>query len=147
MLGQAVNILNNLLAAEGSSLVSRLRECDAYVAWPSASDRLALDRMIADNTAHQHDLVAMILKLRGYPAPAKFTAMPGGEHYLRLDFLMPHVIASVRSLIRAYESAGPTGSAEADALVSRILTSHKWHLAELERLHSNLAGAAPQLSR
>jgi hypothetical protein len=136
---KAVKILNDLLAAESSCLISRLRECDAYVAWASANDRLAVDRMIADNAAHQHDLVSMILKLRGYPTPAQFATMPGGEHYLRLDFLMPQVIASVKSLVAQYASAGPTGNAEADAMVARILTIHKRHLRELEILHSDLS--------
>ena len=66
----------------------------------------------------------------------------GGVHYLNLSYLMPQVIAGLRSLIQLYEKLGPTGSAEADGLVSRLLSDHKRHLAELEKMHSNLAPAA-----
>ena len=135
---QAVKILNDFLAAESASLVSRLRECDAYVAWTAAQDGLVIDRITADSAAHRHELVETILKLRGQPRPAQFKTMPRSEHYLRLDFLMPQMVKSMKSLAATYASAGPTGNVEADALVARILADHMRHLAELERLQGKL---------
>lgn len=134
--------LNTLLAAEYGSLLHRLSECNPFVTWPAADDRAMIQRMLADARAHRHDLANLILKLRGSPVASTYPTSVGGVHYLNLSYLMPQVIAGLRGLIQQYERLGPTGNSEADALVSRLLSDHKRHLAELEKMHSNLAPAA-----
>ncbi|MEK6643648.1 MAG: hypothetical protein AABZ08_07035 [Planctomycetota bacterium] len=134
--------LNSLLKAEYGCLVHRLGECTPFVTWPAADDRAVVQQMLADAKSHQHDLINLILKLRGSPVPPAYPTYVGGVHYLNLSYLMPQVIAGLRGLVRLYEQGGPTGHTESDALASRILSDHKRHLAELERMHSNLAASA-----
>lgn len=135
----AIETLNRLLDAEYGSLVHRLGESNPFVTWPAAADRAVVEKIVADVGRHQHELVEMILSLRGAPVPPSYPTSTGGVHYLKLSFLMPQVIASMRQLVQTYETAGSTGRPQADALISRILADHKRHLAELDRLHANLA--------
>lgn len=135
---RAVDTLNRLLAAEYGSLVRRLGEAAPFVSWRSASDRAEIRRILSDSEAHQRELIQMIIRLRGAPIPPTYPTAVGGVHYLRLTFLMPQVIAGVRDLVRLYETVGTTGDRDADALCGRILENHKRHLANLQRIHSNL---------
>ncbi len=138
----AVDILNRLLEAESGSLIHRLGESNPFVNTPAAGDYAIVERMLADVRRHGHELVEMILSLRGAPVPPRYATALGGVHYLNLSFLMPQVIANVRQLVKTYGSAGATGSPQADALIARILADHNRHLAELEKLHANLAQPA-----
>jgi len=131
----AVDALNDLLAAEYESLIPRLAQADPYVSWPAADDRALIEQMLADVEAHKRDLTQLILKLRGSPVPPRYSTETGGLHYVQLSYLMPAVIQSVREMIAAYESAGPTGSAEADALNARHLADYRRYLTHLEKLH------------
>lgn len=138
----AIETLNRLLDAEYGNLVHRLGESSPFVTWPAAADRAVVEKIVGDVRRHQHELVEMILALRGAPVPPRYPTSMGGVHYLKLSFLIPQVIAGMRQLVKLYESAGSTGRPQADALIARILTDHKRHLAELERLHANLAQPA-----
>lgn len=138
----AVDTLNALLGAEFASLIPRLGEASPFVTWPAAEDQALLRRMITDAQTHQRDLTQLILKLRGSPNPPRFSSEAGGVHYVKLSYLMPEVIEGVRRLIAAYESAGSTGSAEADSLIARQLADYQRHLAALERLHTGGAAMA-----
>lgn len=138
----AIDTLNRLLDAEYSSLVHRLGESNPFVTWPAAADRAVVEKIVADVRRHQHELVEMILSLRGAPVPLRYPTALSGMHYLKLSFLMPQVLASMRELVKTYESAGSTGRPQADALIARILADHKRYLAELEKLHANLAQPA-----
>jgi hypothetical protein len=135
-------VLNHLLRAEAGTLLQRLAESNVYSAWSSAADRLLLERMVSECRGHQQALAALILKLRGVPQTPWFPTEYGGVHYLDLTYLMPRVLEGVRSLIREYEASAGTGHAEADALLARHLSDHRRHLAELEKMHTNQAGAA-----
>jgi hypothetical protein len=138
----AVDILNRLLAAESGSLIHRLRESNPFVNTRAASDHAIVGKMIADVQRHRHELVEMILSLRGAPAPPRYATELGGVHYLKLSFLMPQVIADTRELVKTYESAGSTSYPETDALIAQILADHKRHMADLERLHAGMAQPA-----
>lgn len=138
----AVDILNRLLDAECGNLICRLGEANAYVSWPAAVDHAIVEKMLADVERHRREMIDMILSLRGSPAPPRYATALGGVHYLKLSFLMPQVVASVRQLVKTYESVGSTGRPQADALIARILTDHKRHRAELEKLHANIAQPA-----
>ena len=135
----SVDVLNRLLKAEYGNVVNRLREADPFVSAASAEDRLLLDRMLADESAHERDLSETIIALRGTPAPRDYPTDVGGLHYLQLSFLMPQIIAAKRALVKVYESAGVTGDAGADGLKDRILENHQRDLADVERMHANLA--------
>lgn len=136
----AVDTLNDLLGAEFASLIPRLGEASPFVTWPAAEDQALLRRMLADSQTHQRELTQLILKLHGSPNPPRYDVDTGGLHYVKLSHLVPEFIESVRRLITTYESAGPTGSAEADALVARNLADYQQHLTYLEKLHAG--GAA-----
>jgi hypothetical protein len=138
---QTISVLNRLLAAECGNLIFRLGECNPFVNWPAADDRAVVAHMLVDSKAHQAELANLILKLKGSPTSASYPTALGGVHYLKLSYLIPQVMAGVRGLIQAYEASSGTGHPEADALISRIVSDHRRHLAELERLHSNLAAA------
>lgn len=141
-MNQAVNVLDDLLAAERASLLQRLGESGPFVSWSATEDHALVRQMLADEHEHVRDLVEGILKLRGSPSPAVVPTDTGGVHYLQLAFLMPQVIADKRRLVKKYESAPPPDDRLAEALVSRILQTHRRHLAELEKLHVNLVHSA-----
>ncbi len=138
---QTITKLNSLLKAEYGCLVHRLGECTPFVTWPAADDRAVIQQMLVDAKAHQHELIKLILTLRGSPVPPSYPTSVGGLHYLNLSYLMPQVIAGLRGLVQLYELGGPTGHRESDALASRLLSDHKRYLAELEHMHSNLAAS------
>ncbi len=137
---RAVEILNRLLLAEYESLVPRLAEADPYVSLSSAEDRARIAGIGEDVKAHVRDLVQMILKLRGSPAPRRFATDSGGVHYVKLSSLMPAIMANLRELISTYESAsGATGVPDADMLIGAILDNYRRHFAILEKMHANPA--------
>lgn len=138
----AVDILNELLDAENGNLIHRLGESNPYISRSAAVDHAVVKKMRADVDRHRRELVEMILSLRGAPAAPTYPTPLGGVHYLKLSFLMPQVIASIRELVKTYESVGSTGRPQADALIARILADHKRHLAELERRHAAIAQPA-----
>jgi hypothetical protein len=142
MSDQPVRVLNALLAAEYANLIQRLGEATPFVTGSAAADSLLVQQMLADHRRHLRDLAAMIQRLRGTPVPPNYPTSIGGVHYLRLDYLMPQVIAGLRRLIQTYETCGGAGHPEADALIAGILADHRRHLAELQRLHANLFQSA-----
>jgi hypothetical protein len=133
--------LNALLAAEYGSLVHRLAEASAHVTWPAAGDHQIVVQMLRETQAHQAALAGAIIALRGSPRPPTYATSVGGLHYLKLSYLMPQVIAGVRGLVRLHESAR-LADAQAAEVVRRNLEDHRRHMAELERLHTNLARRA-----
>ena len=132
----AVSMLNDLLGAEFGSLIPRLAEASPFVTWRATEGQALIRRMLADAQTHQRELTLLILELRGAPNPPRYDADTGSLHYVKLSHLMPEVIESVRRLIAAYQSAGPTGSAEADTLIARNLKTYQQHLTRLEKLHT-----------
>lgn len=141
-MNQAVDVLDDLLAAERAGLLQRLGESGPFVSWSATEDHALIRKMLADERNHERDLVEMILKLRGSPSPSVLPTNTGGVHYLQLAYLMPQVIADKRRLIKVYEAASPTDDRSAEALIHRILKDHRRHLAQLEKLHANLVPSA-----
>ena len=95
--------------------------------------------MLADVEAHERDLIEMITSLRGAPMTPRYSTETSGLHYIKLDYIMPAVIDSVRQLIGIYESVGATGHSASDALIARNLANYQAYLTALEKMHSNLA--------
>ena len=138
----AVSILNKLLHAEHSSLVNRLREAGPFVSQATAKERLVVDEMLADEVNHERGLADFIIQFRGTPDPGTVPTEVGGLHYLTLSFLLPQIIKSKESLIRAYESAGSTGLQRVDDFKNRCLEDHRRHLQDLRRIHGGMAAPA-----
>ena len=135
---KTIVVLNDLLTAEYESLIPRLGEADPFVTWPAAADRALVERMLTNVEDHERDLTELILTVRGSPVPRRFAMASGGVHYVKLAYLMPAVIESIRKLIETYEHAGPTENTQADALIAHHLSDYQGHLAALTRMHSNL---------
>lgn len=138
----AVSMLNDLLNAEHSSLVNRLREAGPFVSQATAKERLIVDQMLADEVNHERGLAELIVWLRGTPDAGVVPTEVGGLHYLTLSFLMPQIIASKEQLIRAYESAGSSGIQRVDEFKNRCLENHRRHLQDLRRIHGGMTATA-----
>lgn len=138
---RTIEILNDLLAAEYSTLGQHLGECSPFVSMQTAEDQALLQRISAAARAHEQAMAELIFKLRGAPRPPRLPTELGGVHYLTLDYLMPQIIAGLKGLVRKYESASGTGHAEADALIARIAAQYRKHVKELEVRHQGLAAA------
>ena len=133
----AIDVLNRLLAAEHAGLIARLGEAAPFVGLPAAADGAIVQRLLADVCNHQRDLTELILRLRGSPLPRRYSTSTGGVHYVKLAYLIPDVIESLRRMIGAYESASAAGHADADALIALHLTDYRRCLAELETKHAD----------
>ncbi len=129
---QAVDVLNRLLQAEFHSLVPRLAEVRPFVNWDDAEAHVLIERLTADAEARRRDIATAVMRLRGIPVTPRRCIMSTGMHYIRLDHIIPDIIADIREMIETYNSVGKTGNADADALIARILADHKQHLSELE---------------
>lgn len=136
---QTIDVLNHLLEAECGSLIPRLGEAAPFVAWPAAQQRPLVQRMVADHEAHERDLCEMIIRLRGAPVTPRRSMATGGMHYIDLIHLLPDIVAGIRKLVETYESAAGGDNAEANGLIARILEDHKRHLADWEKLASDMA--------
>ena len=135
---RVVDTLNNLLAAEYASILPRLRQSDPFVSLSAAADRTEAQGLMQDNQRHEGELSNLIMDLRGAPVPPAYDIDTTGYHYVTLEYLVPQIIQSVQSLIASYTSAGSTGHAKADALISRNLDDYQRRLKSLEKMHSNL---------
>lgn len=136
---RTVDILNDLLEAEFSTLSQHLGECSPFVSMQSAEDQALLKRIGAEAREHQQAVADLIFRLRGTPRPPRMPTELGSIHYLTLAYLMPQIIAGLKALVRRYETASGTGNPEADALISRIAAKYRTQLAELEGRHQALA--------
>lgn len=134
----AIEILNNLLAAEYASLLPRLRQSNPFVTLAATEDREAVDRLIKDSERHERDLADLIMDLRGAPVPISYDIDTTSFHYITLEYLVPQILQNVHLLIDRYAGAGTTGNRQADALIGRHLADYQTHLKALEKMHGNL---------
>jgi len=139
---RTIQVLNGLLEAEYSTLSQHLGECSPFLSMQTAEDAALLQRIHAEARRNQREVTDLIIRLRGAPLPPRLPTELGGVAYLTLEYLMPQIIAGLRSLIRKYESSSGTGTAEADALVSRIVARYRSQLRDLEKRHLDLAATA-----
>ena len=87
---------------------------------------------------HERALVDLVMDLRGAPAPVAYDIDTTSYHYVTLEYLMPQIIQSVRTLIATYNAAGTTGLRRADALISQHVIDYNARLKALEKMHANL---------
>ena len=78
------------------------------------------------------------------PTPCTADVQTTSMHYVELNYMMTRVIQSKRHLLAFYEqnSAAVSASAEASALVARIIDRHKSHLAQLNEMTGSLEPAS-----
>ena len=134
----AIDLLNDLLQHEERSLLPRLRESRVFVSWAYAGELQAVQRMIDEENEHRRQLVEAITRLGGDPLPVSADIKSAGIHFLRLDFVLPRVVESHRSLRVAYETAAsrtPSNPVVSE-VVSSIIECHRKHGEQLEQLAS-----------
>jgi hypothetical protein len=132
-----IETLNQLYAAEQRSLLPRLAEMGVFVEWADARQMEAVRRMINDGMRHQLWLTEAIDAAGGAVYPSSADPASAGLHYTDLRVLLPKVVENVRGLIDVYELALQSDrplTSEAATAVTRILNSHRAHLAELEKI-------------
>ncbi|HPF38490.1 MAG TPA: hypothetical protein P5081_14380 [Phycisphaerae bacterium] len=133
-----IDTLNTLLAAEYASILPRLRQTDPFVTLDAAEDRETAYGLVQDSERHERALVDLVMDLRGAPAPVAYDIDTTSYHYVTLEYLMPQIIQSVRTLIATYNAAGTTGLRRADALISQHVIDYDARLKALEKMHANL---------
>lgn len=136
-----IDTLNSLLAVEYSNPLGRLRETGVFVSIGSSADRAAVNRLLDEIATHEQKLASVILSHRGTPVQRRIDISTGGFHYLTIESIMPTIIKSVRTLIRAYQHAGVTSDATADSMIGHHLSNYQATLETLERMHAHLVPA------
>jgi len=97
------DLLNDLLAAEGRSLLPRLVEAGVHVQAAEAAAFDTIRRLAARQAQDRRRLVDVLLALGGEPRPAAADIQSADFHFLNLSALLPRVIASQGELVRRYE--------------------------------------------
>jgi len=129
---RAIDTLNRLLVAEYGSILPHLRQSDPFVSLSAADEAAVVDGLVRDNDMHEKALVALVLDLRGKPAPVRYDIDTTGYHYLSLEHLIPIIVEDVRGLVAAYSSAGSTGNSRADRLIAMHLADYESRLNVLQ---------------
>lgn len=129
---RAIDTLNELLVSEYVSILPRLRESDPFVSISTADEAIVIDALIRDNAAHEKALVALVMDLRGAPAPVRYAMDATSYHYLSLEHLLPLIVDDVRGLVAAYSAAAATGNERADRLIATHLADYESNLSALE---------------
>lgn len=139
----AIDLLNDLLQHEARSLLPRLRESTVFVSWAAAGEHLIVERMIDEANEHRGWLVEAITRLGGDPLPGLADIKSASIHFLELDFVLPRVVESHRSLLAAYEAAASEASSHsvASEVVLRTIERHRKHGKQLEQLASHAKSA------
>ena len=116
-----IDILNELLGLEQTSVIERLHRSGVFVSRAWADGYPVVKRMTEDVHEHGQWLVQLILDLRGGVWP--------------LCHLLPRVIDNEKTIIAKYELARSRLALEPQAIevVSRILARHSEHVEQLTR--------------
>ncbi len=128
---QTIAGLNDLLALEHASHLSRLREAETYVSWPVAGLVDELRRIVAEDADHERWLVEEIYRLGGAPRPRRLDIRTAGDHYVDVNYLMPKIIDEERRLARAYAQGGGAAAGQTARLLAAIQSRHERHAEEL----------------
>lgn len=131
-----VQIIDSLLAVEGTSLLERLTASANYVDVAEADDASRVMAMIDDEKQHARMLVGLLEELDAAPGPRRVDARWADLHYNRIETIFPRLIADKKRLVAEYEraSAALASVPRAAQVAGVILARHREHLAKLERL-------------
>ena len=132
----AVDILDELLAAESRSLIRHLGSLNVFISWASADDAEAVQAMVVEDAQHADLLTKTILELNGNPSPLGYDPAAAGMHYLELHTLLPQVVAGEELLVARYEDSVGTVADEPAAaeVVARLLARHRSRADRLRTL-------------
>ena len=137
------DVLNELLAAEWTSLLPRLVECSAFVPTTEAIDAQNVEQMASAQQACVGRLAETLLDLGGEPRPFTGDIAFARFHYVDLDTLLPYALAGEEALASKYQAALDelSGCPQAIAMVAEIGTQHRvW--AEALRKFADKAGTS-----
>lgn len=132
----AVDVLDELLAAESRSLIRHLDSSTVFVSWASADDAAAVQAMVVEDRQHADLLTRTIQELNGDPSPLGYDAAAAGVHYLELHTLLPQVVAGEEALAARFEDAVARVADEPRAaeVVARLLECHRSRADRLRAL-------------
>jgi len=128
-----VDILNELLRAEQTSLIHRLLESMVFVGWASANQYAQVQQLAQEVQEHQAWLADAIFQLHGSVAPERPDLTLADLNYVELNYVLPRVLANENKIIARYEAASArlAGDSIAAETVNRILTRHRDHVTRL----------------
>ncbi len=137
-------ILNELLALEQRSIVSRLVESNVFVARTAVEELFALRRLAQWNREHCQKLSQLILDLGGLPGPRGYESSSADLHYLGLRHVLPRIEADLQQIIRRYQLATMrmSGDTPAFKLIQEILQHHEESLRIIQGLGSRRVAVA-----
>jgi len=138
-----IDILNELLGLEQTSVIERLHRSGVFVSRAWADGYPVVKRMTEEVYEHGQWLVQLILDLRGGVWPRANDPTCADLHYQELCHLLPRVIDNEKAIIAKYELARSHLALEPQAIevVSRILARHSEHVEQLTRFLANRAPA------
>lgn len=130
---QVIEILNELLRQERSSLVSHLLNSTLFVSGGTTDQADVLRTLVTEIQEHESWLAEAIGSLHGGVAPSCGDLRAAELHYQEVHFVLPLVIENEGRIIRRYEAALKplAGEPVAAAVASRILSRHRKHVAQL----------------
>lgn len=133
---RAIDVLNELLAAEQRGLPRRLLEATVFISPPALGQLTAVQVMARQSEEHGAILADLIIRLGGVPGMRVGDTHSADLHFQHLHNAWPRLVGDRESLIRKYARAAEYVSFDPDAAeaVSQILESHRRELASLQQL-------------
>lgn len=137
-----IDILNELLACESRSLVTRFLESGAFVSDLSVKDYDVLQAIGRRTEESIRWLAETITSLKGTPGRGVAHVSTGDLHFLELPCVLPRLTSDRNATIRKYTLATQrlTDEPDALALVQRILDRHGKDLESLSKLGAPTQG-------
>lgn len=128
-----VDVLNELLAMECTSELSRVGQSANFVSWPVVGKVEALNLLVSECNEHKSWLVDAIVRRGGAPSPSPLGIETAGHHFLDVQFVLPRVVADVDRLLAAYQRALSliAGDSDASRLISRVVERYEMRLSQM----------------
>jgi hypothetical protein len=131
----AIRVLNELRAAEMSSLLRHMADTGYFVTMTTADDAESLKRIDTEEREHVQWLEEAIFQLRGGIWPGRVDTRQAGYHYWSLERLMPEIFTSKEHLTNEYASAlAAVDDPVAIPVITRIYNRLQAHLETLMKL-------------
>ncbi|MHC4093466.1 MAG: hypothetical protein ACYSVY_24870 [Planctomycetota bacterium] len=137
-------ILDELIAAQGRSLLPRLLESTVSVGSQAAGELEIVRRLVAEEGTDTQRLVDTLMDLDGMPGPSVGEITSADFHYVDLDVLLPRVVADQQQLAARYQAAAEalSGCAPAEETVRGIGARQRARLEYLRKLAESAPAGA-----
>lgn len=131
-----IDVINDLLAAEQSSIAPRLIESTTYVTPRWARADMVVRKMAVACRENCAALTDLVLDLGGAPQPRRYQTQTADIHFLELGSMLPQLCEGQRALVQKYAENAPllTNVPHAARLVNQILNRHREHLRYIEEV-------------